>query len=244
MSRSTRPTRRPTAIDVRPRPTFYNHKLNFDQLIAAQGIAQDPRFLQVQRVPGADLGPLRREVPLLVRAPSRSVVSRAPRASARGVFFLPRRHLMRRVLAALRRLACRRSAGRRSLRATAGQTQRPTPNARAQHYISGWASHARRASSRRPPASSGRRIELNPKLRTWPIRARPRLHGAAPVPEAVQAFSDVPRLCTGPGQREVHQPDGRQPVPAGPPDGAAGPAERSTQRPGRRLASDPEHAAA
>ena len=25
---------------------FYNHKLNFDQLIAAQGIAQDPRFLQ------------------------------------------------------------------------------------------------------------------------------------------------------------------------------------------------------
>ena len=66
-SRSTRPTRRWTAIDF-DQADFYNHKLNFDQLIAAQGIAQDPRFLQYNAFQAPILGPLRREVRLLVPA--------------------------------------------------------------------------------------------------------------------------------------------------------------------------------
>ena len=44
---------------------FYAGTQTLADLIVSQNIAQDPRFLMDEQLPGADSGPVRREVPVL-----------------------------------------------------------------------------------------------------------------------------------------------------------------------------------
>ena len=66
---------------------FYTGQLDFDQLIAQQGVIQDPRFLQGFVVPVPDRGPLRCEVHLLDLGNSERLAPRRPPRPA-GLFSL------------------------------------------------------------------------------------------------------------------------------------------------------------
>ena len=147
---------------------FYNHKLDFNQLIAAQAHRAGSAVPAIQRVPGADLGALRREVRLLADAFDSVRGFFCPAGFGPRGFFLGRRHLCDECFFCWPSRPSLVPATLASAQPP-GQTNADAERARA-HYISGW-QHMRRRALQRSRRTNSRRRSISTRSTSWPITA-------------------------------------------------------------------------